>query len=166
MRTDVADRTVRSIRPTQDAVTAALAWLSKTPNRRWTLGLEHLPEHPLGGWRYNPCDPGDTSVVGWQIMAVRIAQAKGFVDAMYQTEKSHIPFPDDPPLIYPDAEIWRELTARRKEIYGFGPTVYPVADLVLPIRRDPLPITGIRWRFTGPATQGHSMLYMSHSEKA
>ncbi|MGA2257937.1 MAG: VWA domain-containing protein, partial [Thermoguttaceae bacterium] len=49
------------------------------------------------------------------IMAVRVAKQKGFVDAMYQTEKSHVPTPDDPPIIYPDAEFWKDITARRKK---------------------------------------------------
>ena len=52
------------------------------------------------------------------IMAVRVAKQKGFVDAMYQTEKSHVPVADDPPIVYPDAEVWKELTARRKEKYS------------------------------------------------
>ena len=52
------------------------------------------------------------------IMAVRVAAQKGFVDSMYQTEKSHVPVPDDPPIVYPDAETWKELTARRKERFG------------------------------------------------
>ena len=52
------------------------------------------------------------------IMAVRVAKQKGFVDSMYQTEKSHVPVPDDPPIVYPDAEVWKELTARRKEKYS------------------------------------------------
>jgi hypothetical protein len=30
-----------------------------------------------GGWRYQPHDPGDTSVVGWQVMALKSAQMAG-----------------------------------------------------------------------------------------
>jgi len=28
-------------------------------------------QHPRGGWRYQPRQPGDTSVIGWQLMALR-----------------------------------------------------------------------------------------------
>lgn len=31
-------------------------------------------QHKGGGWRYTPGEPGDTSVVGWQLMALRSAQ--------------------------------------------------------------------------------------------
>jgi hypothetical protein len=50
-------------------------------------------------------------------MATRIARHKGYVDTLYQVEKSAVPFPDDPPIVYPDAEVWQQLSARRKERY-------------------------------------------------
>ena len=37
--------------------------------------------------------------------------------AMMQTEKSHIPYPDEPPVHFPPAAVWRELTSLRKESY-------------------------------------------------
>ena len=51
-------------------------------------------------------------------LAIRVATQKGVVDALYQTDKSHIPMADEPPIVYPDAEVWKELTARRKEKYS------------------------------------------------
>jgi hypothetical protein len=32
-------------------------------------------QHPAGGWRYSPGQPGDLSVVGWQLMALQSARA-------------------------------------------------------------------------------------------
>lgn len=34
-------------------------------------------QHSEGGWRYAPNTPGDTSVVGWQLMALQSAKAAG-----------------------------------------------------------------------------------------
>ncbi len=45
----------------------------------------------------------------------RAARWKGFFDTMYQIQLSAIPFPDNPPIIYPDAEVWQDLTNRRKK---------------------------------------------------
>ncbi|MDY0166290.1 MAG: terpene cyclase/mutase family protein [Thermoguttaceae bacterium] len=37
------------------------------------LALNYIirAQHPAGGWRYEPRQPGDTSVVGWQLMALQ-----------------------------------------------------------------------------------------------
>jgi tetratricopeptide (TPR) repeat protein len=48
---------------------------------------------------------------------VRIRQDR-FLLTMMQTEKSAIPYPDEPPVHYPPAAVWRELTALRKEKYS------------------------------------------------
>jgi hypothetical protein len=34
-------------------------------------------QHDAGGWRYQPRQPGDTSVVGWQVMALKSGQMAG-----------------------------------------------------------------------------------------
>ena len=35
-------------------------------------------QHPAGGWRYNPRQAGDTSVVGWQVMALHSVERIGW----------------------------------------------------------------------------------------
>ncbi|HEV3023738.1 MAG TPA: prenyltransferase/squalene oxidase repeat-containing protein, partial [Pirellulales bacterium] len=39
--------------------------------------IEAAQHHSTGGWRYNPGEEGDTSVVGWQVMALKSAQMAG-----------------------------------------------------------------------------------------
>jgi von Willebrand factor type A domain len=38
-----------------------------------------------------------------------------FIDTLYLVETSAIPFPDDPPIVYPDRTFWEELSVRRKK---------------------------------------------------
>jgi von Willebrand factor type A domain len=45
----------------------------------------------------------------------RLARWKGFSDTLYQIELSAIPFPDEPPIVYPAAPVWEDLTNRRKK---------------------------------------------------
>ncbi|MBY0512633.1 MAG: hypothetical protein K2P78_01825, partial [Gemmataceae bacterium] len=59
---------------------------------------------------------------------VRIREDR-FLLTMMQTEKSHIPYPDEPPVHFPPAAVWRELTGARKERYSnslLGPEPSPV----------------------------------------
>jgi len=50
-------------------------------------------QHQRGGWRYTPRQPGDTSVVGWQMMALRSAYLAG-LDVDPQTLKKATKFLD------------------------------------------------------------------------
>ncbi len=52
-----------------------------------------------------PAEPRD--------MAERIEEQKRTVDSLFEVEKSHIPVPGEPPIVYPDAEIWKELERTR-----------------------------------------------------
>ena len=40
-----------------------------------------------------------------------------FLEVLYQVELSHVPFPDEPPILYPPADVWRALTLTRKPRY-------------------------------------------------
>jgi hypothetical protein len=39
--------------------------------------IERCQNPQTGGWRYKPLDPGDTSVFGWEVMAMKSAQMSG-----------------------------------------------------------------------------------------
>ncbi|MBL8798390.1 MAG: VWA domain-containing protein, partial [Planctomycetia bacterium] len=45
---------------------------------------------------------------------IKRATEERYLLTMLQVDKSHIPFPDEPPVGFPPAAIWRELTKRRK----------------------------------------------------
>ncbi|HEY2883377.1 MAG TPA: hypothetical protein VGJ15_13105, partial [Pirellulales bacterium] len=48
-------------------------------------------------------------------MAVRDAAARNFMDELHLVDVSHIPFPDSPPIVYPDAAFWKKITKDRKK---------------------------------------------------
>ncbi len=47
--------------------------------------------------------------------AARSARHRASWETWYQNELSSIPFSSDPPIIYPDAEVWEELTRKRQK---------------------------------------------------
>ncbi|MCA9025869.1 MAG: VWA domain-containing protein [Planctomycetaceae bacterium] len=44
---------------------------------------------------------------------LRSLRADRFLATLYQVELSHVPFPDEPPVRYPEPAVWRRLTERR-----------------------------------------------------
>ena len=54
-------------------------------------------------------------------------RAEKFLETLYQVELSHVPFPDEPPILWPAPEVWKALTERRKkwasvDLKTFNPT--------------------------------------------
>jgi len=48
----------------------------------------------------------------------REMRERNFVDAFSLVLKSNIPFVDEPPIVWPDADVWRRLSDRRIDRYG------------------------------------------------
>jgi len=46
---------------------------------------------------------------------LRNLRAEKFLKTLEQVELSHIPFPDEPPVLYPRPEVWKALSERRKQ---------------------------------------------------
>ncbi len=46
---------------------------------------------------------------------LRYLRADKFLETLHQVELSHVPFPDEPPVLWPAAEVWQALTKRRKK---------------------------------------------------
>ena len=51
-------------------------------------------------------------------MAMRADADKGFIDMLFTVNLSHVGFNDNKPIVYPDAEVWKELTKARKDRYS------------------------------------------------
>ena len=46
---------------------------------------------------------------------LRAARHKAYWETTYQVERSLMPFSGEPPIVYPDARVWEDLTNRRKQ---------------------------------------------------
>ncbi len=46
---------------------------------------------------------------------LRHLRSDRFLESLYQVELSHVPFPDEPPVLYPPAEVWQALTILREK---------------------------------------------------
>lgn len=61
--------------------------------------------------------PENAQFVGfWRnMMKLNEVRQKLYVDTLYQVERSATASPDDPPIVYPDPEVWEGNTLRRKK---------------------------------------------------
>ncbi len=50
-----------------------------------------------------------------KVFRLRSLRADRFLETLYQVELSHVPFPDEPPIRWPSAPVWVNLTERRKK---------------------------------------------------
>jgi hypothetical protein len=48
-----------------------------------------------------------------KVERLRAIRYDRFLETMYQAELAHVPFPDEPPVRYPPAEVWQNLTQLR-----------------------------------------------------
>ncbi|HTQ37393.1 MAG TPA: hypothetical protein VMJ32_00080, partial [Pirellulales bacterium] len=62
--------------------------------------------------------------------AVRDAAERNFMDTMHLVDVSHIPFPDSPPIVYPDAAFWRKISRDENNHVGGRITKYTSLDLL------------------------------------
>lgn len=46
---------------------------------------------------------------------LRALRADRFLEVLHQVELSHVPFPDEPPIRWPPAAVWQQLTQQRKK---------------------------------------------------
>jgi hypothetical protein len=78
------------------------------PVRRAVQFIANGRNTQTGGWRYDPGDPGDTSVTGWQVMAAKSAQMAGI---------------DVPAELFDSARQWLERVSRRSRagLYAYQP---------------------------------------------
>ena len=49
------------------------------------------------------------------MMALKELRYQRMVDTLFEVEKSHVPFPDEPPIRYPPAHVWQQLSQQREK---------------------------------------------------
>ncbi|HEY8506174.1 MAG TPA: vWA domain-containing protein, partial [Gemmataceae bacterium] len=67
-----------------------------------------------------------------ELQELRRIREERFLLTMMQVEKSHVPYPDEPPVHFPPAAVWRELFQQRKgyELSGLGQPESPQTQLM------------------------------------
>ena len=125
----------------------------RVPAQR-AIDFIEIAQHDEGGWRYKPGQAGDTSVVGWQLMALHSAKAAGldvadrtFVGAEYflntaQTDRrgafySYRPGGEPSPAMTAEGLLSRMYLGWRKSDRGLRSGVYALATEFPPDPHEP-----------------------------
>lgn len=90
---------------------------------------------------------------------LRELRADRFLETLYQVELSHVPFPDEPPVQYPPADVWRALTLSRKARYD-SVSLYPESKTEKWLNRmlkEPVP----RMDYPGEISLGEILEYLA-----
>src|SRR5262249_6926999 len=66
------------------------------------IAMSATTNSQMQGWLYN-------------LDRIKLERQRQFLNTLYTCEVSSIPFPDDQPIVYPDASVWQDLTYRRKK---------------------------------------------------
>jgi tetratricopeptide (TPR) repeat protein/uncharacterized membrane protein YgcG len=72
-----------------------------------------------------------------QNAAVREASERNFMDTMHLVDISSIPFPDSPPIVYPDAAFWRKITKDRAKWASVDLSSKPAEEKIIRELNDP-----------------------------
>lgn len=120
----------------------------RAPVERAVRFIERARNATLGGWRYEPGQPGDTSVLGWQIMALKSAQLAGIeiepaalAGAHHWLALVHDPHHPGQYKYQPHREVTRAMTAEAmftRQLLGV-PRHDPTMPLSEAYIREPLP---------------------------
>jgi hypothetical protein len=110
-------------------------------------------QHPGGGWRYRPGEAGDTSVAGWQLMALQSGRAVGLVvpDATFenashfldtvansdQSRYAYLPHNGPTHVMTAEALLCRIYLGWKKDEPGLGAGIRWLLGEHLPTKNDP-----------------------------
>jgi hypothetical protein len=74
------------------------------------ISSEILPDNPVPN---QAIEFARLASQDYRIRQLVAAKQRGYLDNLYNVETSAIPFPDEPPIVYPDGDWWMEMSERR-----------------------------------------------------
>lgn len=79
------------------------------------VGREVLSEYPNSAMGVSVVFAAEAAGQIDKAERLRHLRSDRFLETLYQVELSHVPFPDEPPVRYPPAEVWQALTLMREK---------------------------------------------------